>query len=68
VQECGNGSNHASQRDFFFRMCFEATILGPMQGRIGGDCLTVKASQDGGVSGHTQIQKPLTRAMVLEKV
>lgn len=52
---------------FFFRMCFEATVSGPMPGGIGGDCLTVKARQDGGDSGHTQIQKPSTRGMVLEK-
>lgn len=52
---------------FLGGMCFGATVSDPTPGGVGGDCLTVKASQDGGDSGHTQMQKPSTRGVVLEK-
>lgn len=54
-------------KSFFFMICFETTISGHTPGEMGGDCLTGKACLDGDDSGHTQIQKPSTRGMVLEK-
>lgn len=54
-------------KECFFRMCFETTISVPTPGGIGGNCLSGKACQDGDQCGHTQIQKPSTRGMVMGK-